>query len=272
MKNQYDKQPSKLRIAGNLIAQKSFIALVCLLLAIYSVADTSVAEPIPEVITFCEDPWPPYTYGNVGHEPQGGIAVKLVKLIFSNLNYHADLKLYPWKRCLAQMKTGERDALMLLGYSNEREKYLTYSTPVVKVQDLIWFHKDKVIDWETFEDIKHLTFGRTAGFQYGEEFEQAIKRSSIRVDQANTDLLNFKKLTTGRIDAFIANESTAAEIFRTHPELRASLASAPKPLKEGPLYLGFSKQSPALAILPEVNQVIHKLKDNGDIERLFFGE
>jgi polar amino acid transport system substrate-binding protein len=69
-----------------------------------------------EKIRFSEDPWPPYTISPSEDSPIEGMAVTLVEEVFKRLNIPIEMKLYLWKRCLEQMKNGQRDALMLLGY------------------------------------------------------------------------------------------------------------------------------------------------------------
>ncbi len=51
-----------------------------------------------------EDPWSPFTYSE--GIPTGGIAVGFTKEIFKRLGVKYEIRLYPWERCLHQMKKG----------------------------------------------------------------------------------------------------------------------------------------------------------------------
>lgn len=223
-------------------------------------------------VLFSEDPWPPYTFGEEGMKPTGGMAVVLVEEVFRRLDIPIQMELCPWKRCLEQMKQGRRDALMLLGYSDERSAYLAYTDPVISVRDLIYFRRGLAKDWEKLDDFSGLKFGRTLGFQYGRDFEQFVMDGKIVVEEAKDDLANFRKLSVGRIDAFIANEITASLIFKENPDLKAQIVSAAKPMKEGPLYMGFSKYGEARDLVPHVNKVLGELRKEGFIGKIFLGE
>lgn len=230
---------------------------------------SSVVFAEESTVRFSEDSWPPYTYGESGMPPTGGIAVNLVHEVFSRLGVKVDLMLYPWKRCLSQMKSGKRDALMLCGYSKEREEYVVYTDVVMVVKDLLCYRKFLgSLEWEEYADLKPYSFARTAGFQYGDDFEQAVQEHGIKIHSAPSDLHSFRMLALGRVDAFICNEITAKEIFKKTPELQGQIMVAQKSIKEGPMFMAFSKHTPAKALVPRVNQVIEEMKKDGTIQRL----
>lgn len=255
-------------LSGGFMLSKLFFSCIIII----TFGQSAYGDDLPDysgIVRFNEDPWPPYTYGESGYPPTGGLAVDLVNTIFNKLGVKTDMMLCPWKRWLKQIEVGSSDALMLLGYSPEREKYLVYSDPIIVVRDLIWFHKNNSPKWNQLADLKHLKFGRTRGFQYGSEFEDAVIKNSISIEEVESDKQNFIKLKLGRIDAFVANEITAAEIFRQIPELKESIVSSFKPLKEGPMYMGFSKKSPAVKLIPYVNKVIKQYQSDGTIKKIF---
>ncbi len=56
---------------------------VLLFVGIAGLSELVLAEEGPLII---EDPWPPYTYGDIG-EPNGGIAVEITKTIFQEESF-----------------------------------------------------------------------------------------------------------------------------------------------------------------------------------------
>lgn len=219
-------------------------------------------------ITLSEDPWPPYTLGEVSKEPTGGIAVEFANEIFGRLQIETEIKLYPWKRCLNQMETGQRDGLLLLTKNKEREEYMVYSDKIMSDRDLIWYKKGKNIQWDDLEDLKEYRIGKTAGFNYGDKFNEAAKKYSFTIHTASGDWNNFKKLDANRIDIFICNETAAKSIFKEDPELAGKFEYANKPLKSVDFHMSFSKKSEAVKILDDVNRVINELKEDGTIDRI----
>lgn len=223
-----------------------------------------------QLIRFSEDPWPPYTYGDVGSAARGGLAVEIVDEIFARIGVETEQILFPWKRCLFHMQTGERDALMLCGYSKEREKYLIYTESVMEVRDLLYYSKNRPapVEWEIYADLAGYTFIRSAGFQYGKEFEEAVDRHNITIIESGNDLASFRMLAAGRGDAFICNEISAAEIFKNNEDLRGQFNTASNTVMQGPLFLAFSRKSPANSLVPRVNKTINEMKEDGTVDSI----
>lgn len=244
---------------------KYIMAFACLFLFLFS----SVALSAEKVVRFSEDPWPPYTLGESGKSPHGGIAVDVIHDIFKRVGVKTEMTLYPWKRCLQQMRDGERDALMMLGYSKEREDYLIYSDMLINVRDLIYFNVSLPMDdWKTMDDFKELIFARPHGFQFGEEFEKAVVERGIRIYPVKSDIQAFKMLADGRVDAVICNEITARTIFKEFPDVEENIKVAVRPLKNAPLYMAFSKKSPHKDLMGQVNRAIREMRAEGALESI----
>lgn len=220
-------------------------------------------------IKLSEDPWPPYTYGEIGQKPTGGIAVEVTQEIFKRIGIKTELILCPWKRCLFQAKQGEVDGLMLLEKTEEREAYLVFTAPLFHFEELLWFSKSrKPIEWNEFRDLKDYTFGRPLGFQYGEDFESAVKLLGIHIIKARSDLNLFRMLALGRIDVYIASEKIAKALFSMHPDLQGKFAYSAKPITSGHLYMALSKKSSFLDRLPEINMTIKDMINDGTMKKI----
>jgi polar amino acid transport system substrate-binding protein len=89
-----------------------------------------------EQLRFCEDPWAPYTLGEIDSVPEGGITVELFKELGERLDVDFQLKLLPWKRCLLWAETGDYDGVMLLTRNDERAAYLTFTDSVHEDKNL----------------------------------------------------------------------------------------------------------------------------------------
>lgn len=241
------------------------IMLICLVV----LAFLSPASGAEKVIKFSEDPWPPYTFGEAGKAPEGGIAVDIIDAIFLKVAVDTEMMLYPWKRCLQQMQKGERDAIMLLGYSEQRESYLVYSDLIVDVNDLVYFRKGHhLVDWNSIEDFKSMRFARPLGFQFGKEFETAVRRRHIKISEVNNDLQAFNLLIEERVDAVVCNEVTARLLFKEQPEIAKKCVAGNKPFKSAPLFMAFSRKSKYRSLLDKVNIAINELRNDGTIDRI----
>jgi len=225
------------------------------------------AEEI-KFVKLSEDPWPPFTYGET--IPTGGYAIEFTKAIFKELNIGYEIRLYPWKRCLQQMKDGTRDGVILSGINKERQGYMIFTDPIMYDRDLIWYSasRETPVVWDDFEDLKNYTIATTLGFSYGKSFEEAAGKYMFKIDYANNDLQNFKKILSGRNDIFICNETVAMGLFKNNPEFKGKFKSAQKPLKEVTLHMAFSKNSNAAALVPRINKIIQKLHEKGTFEEI----
>ncbi len=219
-------------------------------------------------VKFSEDPWPPFTYGE--EFATEGIAVEFTDIIFKKLGINYEIKLYPWKRCLIQMKQGIRDGVILSGINEERKEYMEFTDPIMYDRDLIWYRTDRIkpIMWSDFSDLKDYKITTTLGFSYGQEFDTAVEKYGIAVNRGNSDLINFKLLAKGREDIFICNETVALWVFDENPELSGIFKYAAKPLKEVTLHMAFSKKSKASNLVPQINEIIKEIRRDGTIDSI----
>ena len=66
-----------------------------------------------ENLSFCYDPYPPYTLGEEG-PATGGMKVALLDAVMAQIDgVSATVTLLPWKRCQAVVRSGEMDGILL---------------------------------------------------------------------------------------------------------------------------------------------------------------
>lgn len=217
-----------------------------------------------------DSPWPPYTLGEVGQPATGGIAVELARKVYGALGIETRIELFPWKRVLKMAEFGKIDGPTLLMKTPERENYLAYTDAVLEARELLYYRTDRlgVFDWESFSDLKKYTIGLVAGYTYGDAFMKAIDEHGLKIERAVSSDVNFQKLYAGRIDLFLEDEVVAGAFFRTHDSWKEAFDFAANPVTVYDYYMAVSKKSPAIALLPELNQVIKKMKSDGSIKRL----
>ena len=72
----------------------------------------------------------------------------------------------------------------------------------ILLKSFYFYRKNHPIHWDNLSSYKLPTFGATKTYYYGDEFENAKQQGLIKVQVANTDRINFRKLIGTRIDAF----------------------------------------------------------------------
>ena len=195
-----------------------------------------------------------------------GIAAELVDELFTRLGMKYEIKVYPLKRALENLKTGKNDAIMILLKTPEREQYLIYTSPVVTARGLVWWAADRKragMAFEKLEDLAPFTIGVTRGYSYGVEFDNLLKKMSVEV--VNSDQINFKKLLWHRIDAFPCNEIVAKGIFKSNKAFQGKFIHSKKAYIEWVLRMGISKESGLTDKITDINRILDDLKKEGFI-------
>jgi len=197
------------------------------------------------------------------NEKPAGIMVDIVQAIFNKLEVPLKLQFLPFKRALEYTKKGRNDGLFILYKTPERMKYFDYTEPLVNSPLLFFVRKDSNIKFEKLPDLKGLKIGVMHGYTYGAEFDNA---PYYKLDPGNSHETNFKKLISGRVDAYICDKwvgiSTARKI-----NAMSDLKTLPVPLKVMSLYMVFTKGKHQ-ALIDKINPIIKSMTASGEIDNL----
>ena len=222
-------------------------------------------------LAFCEDPWPPYTIGEMGHPPTGGIAIAYFKHVFEQIDgLDLEIQLCPWTRCLNRVKRGTVDGVLLALHSEERAQYMEYSIPYYESRVVFFYNRKKYpngleIDPDTVWS--QYSIGHVDGFTFGETFEQA-KKDGVQFDTARTPELCLQKLYGKRFDLYLENE-LAGKSAMAKLGYEGKIGIAVPALESKKYHLALSKRSPALSFLPKINEALQKSIEDGTRDRFF---
>lgn len=211
-----------------------------------------------------EADWPPFTpekYGKV----EEGLSYALMDAILSKIQVDFDLELYPMKRVLQMLQEGTKDAVTVISINKERAEFIEFSKPIFQKKGYIYHRKDTLIDWNTFEDLKGLRIGVVRGHNYGDDFQLAVNKYNLSLVEVSTVEQNFKMLLAHRIDIFLAVELTAIQLLRD-PLYKDKIVPTSKAYYTKDYHIGFSKNSKAIYLLPDVNNVIDSMQRDGSLQ------
>ncbi len=210
--------------------------------------------------------YPPFYYEQ--NDSVKGIAVEISEELFSRMGIIPDFRIFPLKRTLFNLEHGDIDGVMFLIKTEERERFLEYSVPVLKVKGVIWSSASRPggpVEFTDFNDLEKYRIGITRGYSYGESFDKFLNNADT--DTANSDLSNLKKLSSGRIDVFPANELVVKGLFKLYPEYNGKFKNSEKSFIEWTLYMTLSRKSPFIGKLPEINRILEDMIKSGFIEK-----
>ncbi|WP_282608061.1 ABC transporter substrate-binding protein [Pelagibius sp. Alg239-R121] len=229
-----------------------------------------LAEDKFDTIYFAEEAnWPPYTPNAYGIAEEG-LSLELMEAIFSQLNLEVEVELVPQRRMLQYMRLGTKDAVTVITKSPERLRYLEYTDPIISTdRGLIYYLSDRKepFEWRRYRDLQGLRIGAVSGHNYGVEFNQAVEEFDLDMVEVGRVVQNFDMLLAGRIDIFLAAESTANE-FLSNTKYNGKITSAKKPTREISFHIAFSKKSRAKVLIPRVNGVIQKMRADGSLQAI----
>lgn len=243
-------------------------------LLIFTAISLFTSQVSAQTLRLVGDPWPPYVEGNLGEATTTGIAVEVVKQIFSRIDgAQASFPLIPWKRALREVEEGKSDGIVMLLKTSEREQYMEYSDFLLTGENLVWSApgKDgKAFEWVDLEDLKGQLIGVTQGYSYGELLDPLIERGEIDVVYAPTVEHLFAMLAHDRIKLAIANNAVGYSLARKYPT--AGIVPAQKSTNTEMFYLALSKKSPARELMPAINAAIKSMRAEMIIDQIIRGE
>jgi len=219
-----------------------------------------------ELIKVSSDPWEPWVLGEEGGVASGGIAVDLSNELFRRLGLSTETKIYPYKRCINQMKSGERDLLLMVKRTPEREIYMLFSDVAATDPQLIYYSTDHYSEfsWKSWEDLKGYTIAGVRGFDYG-GFHQAASDLNLNFELAANDTQNIKKLLSGRVDLILLSQSTANFYLKSNPEVAGKLIAAERIVTNAEFHFGISKSGNATLHLDNINKMLSEMKQDGSL-------
>ncbi len=197
-----------------------------------------------------------------------GVAAELVKTILTELQVPFVIKATgPWKRVQQNAKNGTVDIITSAYLNEERKQYMEFSIPFITDPSVIFVLKGKGFTLNRWEDLIGKQGTTTLGESYGDELDQFIK-TNLKMDRVKTHVQNFKQLEKERVDYML---------FPLYPGLELAWQTGyadiveilPLVLHEANFYITFSKKSKFRYLLPQVNQIIQRLKSDGSIDKWF---
>lgn len=191
------------------------------------------ARPVLQVVS---DDWPPYVIVD-GHLQ--GVDVEVTKWVLSQMGYEVRMHFVPWKRAVQMTKNGEADALLDVGYNEERENYFYYPDEPINFSATTLFCRrcDRTLParLSTMRG-KRIVINR--GYSYAGDFDESPHVTLVKVDEFAQGM---KLVSLGRADFYVVNRLVGAYI--AHSLGLEDIYPIDENLSDAnPVYLAFSRQ------------------------------
>jgi len=224
--------------------------------------EATVAAPV--IITSHPDR-PPLAYQD--NEQIVGLFPELAEIIFSRLEIDYQKRFVgPWKRVLALTRQGTVDLIAGIYHNREREAYLVYSTPICEDLTSVFVRKDNPLAISDHQDLIGLRGVTLFGDSFGDSLDRFIE-DYLRMVRVYSPEEMFDLLLSEKVDYMIFGYY-AGRVAASQMGLQDQIAVAQKELAVTAIHFAFSKKSPHIDLLPDINREISDLRDQGTIDDL----
>ncbi|MBH9552006.1 substrate-binding periplasmic protein [Inhella gelatinilytica] len=238
--------------------------------------------PAGQEVRVCDDAneWPPYTEaqrrnGQITGEV-GGRSVVLLQRLAALYGWRLQIKLLPWNRCLALVRSGEHFHMLLNALPTpERERNFLFSDVVHEIHtDVLWSRRvhPQGLKLKRAEDLRPYRMGGNLGYTY-----PTLQRLNIPLSaEAPHPGSLVQMMHRNRIDAVLV----AREVMPTLRDLEGrplrddpDLGQAPMPEAEVSRFrMMFTRATPlGAALQADVNAGLARLRASGDLSRILGG-
>lgn len=215
---------------------------------------------------------PPFNYAVDG--VVAGPGVDVIKAVCKDAGLECSFQLYPWLRAYKEIEDGLAHGLFLIGHSEEREKLLYFSPPVVATSYGFFVHADDALSYQKPADMTGYTVGVFGPSNTSKSLErvrdQMIKEGvkPLMVEMRPDDESGFRKLGAKRVQAVYSNAEVGHAMLSKLGIKNIRFAGATERLK---YYIGLSRKQVDQATYDKFAKSFRKLHSQGVIGNILAG-
>ncbi len=207
---------------------------------------------------------PPYADQKL---PEQGLAVELVKLVFSRTDYQPDITIENWSRAVEGARLGVYDGLAAAWYSEDRDRDLLFSEPYLGSDLVILKLRTDTRRFERLEDLAGLRLGVRTDYAYGVDFG-AIR--DLQLVEENHLVQNLLNLLNERVDAVIGDRRTVIYELNEYLKDRLnSFAVTPIPLPTRERHVAVSRSFAGHEqVVAAFNRALAQARKDGSLDAI----
>ncbi len=236
--------------------QAVFLSALCLFFVSPLLAAPLVVTGSPESPPICWEK----------HDILAGVGPALATKILTELN--VEYTLSPrgtWQQVQDKAKAGTVDMLVSAYDNNERRAYMDYSVPYLKSPVVIVVKKGDKFTLSSWKSLVGKKGVANTGESFGEKLDEFIK-SDLQVTYAPYERA-FKMLAEDVADYMIIDLYPAL-VYSKLLQAEDKIEFLDKPVTVQYFHMTISKKSSYVKLMPEINKIINKLKEDKYIKRL----
>ncbi|WP_214170429.1 substrate-binding periplasmic protein [Geoanaerobacter pelophilus] len=206
--------------------------------------------------------YPPYEYSEDGVIK--GAAVEIVREAFKLMGHEVIIEILPFARSIEMLKNGDADGIFTFFRTPERESFAFFSQEAVVQQRIsLWVRKDSKITFDgNLTSLKDYRFGVVRKTSYGERFDGAVKKGTLKIAESYTIEEAIKLLVNGRVDIWVSNHDGAVFELKKIGQSKEVKELLPS-LQNIPAYVGFSRKRNLEGLRNDFDAALRTLKKSG---------
>ncbi|WP_157669482.1 ABC transporter substrate-binding protein [Chitinibacter sp. GC72] len=196
------------------------------------------------------------------HGKPEGMAVDVVGEMLKRSALSAKQYNYPWARALQTAATTPNHCVYTLGRLAEREKRYVWIGPIARIQGVFFGLRERQLQLKSLDDARKLRIGDLRQGANAVWLEQL----GFKIDYANTEEQNIKKLLAGHIDLYPASLHAGPEIARRMqipPQSIVPLLA----FNQLDLYLGCSPNTPS-PLIKRLTQALAQMRSDQSLKQI----
>lgn len=208
--------------------------------------------------------WQPVSYvTSDGH--QTGLGIDIIKEYAKRegIDVEVDIEL-PWARAVDFLLQGKIDVTAGAYFTNERQRIFQYSDPFYSDDIMVFQHTDRRFGYSRIEDLKGYRGARPHGGSLGNKIDTYSKQELDIVYSPINDHI-FDLLLAGHVDyVLLARYDGVATVRKLG--VQDKIIPVEPPVAKNPVRLMFSRNSPCLEHVEQINKLIAELSSNGTLQ------
>lgn len=196
-------------------------------------------------------------------EKEGGYLVDITQAAFQRAGYTVDFAFVPWARALDGTIKGHYDVLMAAYFTSERAKLMAYTDQIGAVEVYFWKRADRVIPYNSLDDLTALTIGFVRNSVVSDAFNARLP--TLTIEYANNGEINLLKLIAGKIDLFVEKRELVETLLnKKYPAEQGKVQTLGEPLMTGKFYNCITRtRSDWQKILSDFNDGLNAIRADG---------
>lgn len=197
-----------------------------------------------------------------------GTFVKVLREIEKRTGVSCDLTISPVKRVMGDFETKQivayfpavpqtmpKNAIATKPYTHKKIfAFSQISTPIAN----------------NIDDLKGKTIGLTTGYSYGAEIEKLQKDGSVKTEYVENDVSGFQMLVRGRIDFFIADETSGLKAIESSNTQSSVTYNKAQPICLVPIFFAFQPENKDTA--DNFSAAIEAMGKDGTLDQILSAE